>query len=127
MPGVSTLPCPTSRMQGGFAAKFVDSFKLLPYAFVGNIRVTNVVAGTAVQFSQQSVPCDFFYASGETNNGGVCFIGDNSVRGTLDNERGLPVVAGANNPVPVYINDLSLFWMDATVTGDEVLIVYFRY
>lgn len=121
------LPCPTSRLQGGFAAKFVDSFKLLPYSSVSTIRVTNVAAGTAVQFSVQSVPCDFFLAAGETNNAGVCFIGDNTVRGTLNNERGIPIVAGANDPVPIYINDLALFWMDATNAGDEVLITYFRY
>ena len=123
----ATMPCPTSRIQGGMAAKFAQPVILIPYAFIGNIRVTNVAAGTPVQFDINSSPCDFCLIGGETNNAGVCFVGAQNVRGTLNNENGLPIVAGANNPIGIYVNDLNMLWMDATTSGDEVLVTYFRY
>lgn len=120
-------PCPTTRMQGGFAAKFVESFKLLPYAFVGTLRVTVPATGTPVQFSQQSVPADMCMVAGDSNNAGICMVGSQDVRAVAGSERGLPVVAGANDPIKIYINDLSLLWADAAVNGDDVVVIYFRY
>lgn len=122
---MTTMPCPT-RMEGGLEGKFTDYIKTLPYSFIGSLRVTIPTAGTPVQFSTSRVLIDAVLISGNTGNGGVVTVGDQSTRAAAATQRGIVILA-ANPPLWLPISDLFLLWADTDTNNDSLTVAYFRY
>ena len=93
--------------------------------------VTVTTAGTPVQFSLPRIKAPSMIITADPANTGTVWIGDQSVKASTS--LGLPLVAddsvtidpskyfGTNEQL-----DLSLFWVDSTVSGDKIIISYYE-
>lgn len=86
-------------------------------------RKTVTTAGTRVQFQSVSTECRKVDITAELDNTGTVVVGGAGVVAALATRMGTPLAAG--DSLTVYITDLSLLYLDATVSGDGVTYNYF--
>ena len=90
-----------------------------PGNYIGDITLDGVAsvtaAGTRVQLSSTSQPCEAVVVQNLENSAGIAVVGDSGVVATASTlRRGLVALAPAEATV-IPIKDLSLLWVDATV------------
>lgn len=91
------------------------------FTSIADGRKVVAIAGTRVQLAS-TTPCKRVTITAETDNTGVVVVGGPGVIASLATRVGIPLSAG-----DVYwedVTDLSLIWLDATVSGDGVTFVY---
>jgi hypothetical protein len=79
-------------------------------------------AGTQVQLTSAVTPCLWVGITAAPANSGSVTVGDANVDATADAENGLSLAAGDTVVLPV--NDVSMIWIDAATSGDEVGFLY---
>lgn len=87
---------------------------------VGNKAVAT--AGTAEALVSASTPCAWVVITAAPANTGNITVGDSNVVAAADAEAGVTLAAGDSLTLPVL--DLSIVFIDATVSGDEVGFLY---
>lgn len=80
-------------------------------------------AGTRVQFQTSATNCRKADITAELDNTGTVVVGGSGVIAALATRKGTPLEPG--DSVTVYINDLSLLYLDSVVSGDGVTYNYF--
>ena len=98
---------------------------------LGRVRVTT--AGTPVQLTTTRTPVQGLYVTPEHDNTGVVYVGlAGMVAATGVNVIGVIGIPGTHGIVPFnpqvsaspVIGDLSLLWIDASVSGDGIFVGY---
>src|SRR5947207_121383 len=103
---------------------------------------TNVVSGTAVQFTTTSTKAHAVLVQAHPANTGIVVVGTSSAvnattlenhtlfwlpKPSLDPADAVPISApSSSGGIPIEPNslDLSSFWFDAKVTGDKIIVSY---
>jgi hypothetical protein len=75
-----------------------------------------------VQLTSTVTPCVWLAITAAPANAGNIVVGDANVDATADAENGISLAAGDTFVLPV--NDVSMVWIDATTSGDEVGFLY---
>lgn len=91
---------------------------------IGDGRTVVTTAGTRVQLSTLSVPCNKVEIIAETDNTGVIVVGGTTVVAILATRRGVPLNAGDVHTI-TDVDNLNKIWIDATVNLEGVSYEYF--
>lgn len=94
----------------------------VPASAIGVGRKVVTTAGTRVQLSTVAVKCRSVSITAETDNTGVMTVGGSTVIAALATREGIPLAAGATTTLD--INNLSVIYLDTTVSGDGVTYAY---
>lgn len=87
-------------------------------------RTVVATAGTRVQLSTVSIPCQKVEIVAETDNTGVIVVGGTTVVALLATRRGVPLNAGDVHTI-TDVDNLNKIYLDTTVNGDGVTYVYY--
>lgn len=87
-------------------------------------RKVVTTAGAAEALTATSTPCSKVILSADLGNTNPVVIGDSSVVAASGSQQGIVLVPG-NDPVTIYVNDLSEVYVDSQTDGDAVCYVYF--
>ena len=94
---------------------------IAPSDVIGNGRKVVTTAGTAVVLAS-ATPCTSVAITAETDNTGFVVVGASDVIASLATRKGVPLEAG--DSITLEVSDLSLVYIDATVSGDGVTYTY---
>src|SRR6266702_437557 len=86
----------------------------------GNKIVTT--AGTRVQLSSSSIPCQKVIVIAMTNNTNIVTVGGSDVVAALATRKGVPLYAG--DSYDLYVSNLYLVYIDSLVNGEGVTYIY---
>jgi len=89
---------------------------------VDDATKTVTIAGTRVQLSSVSVPCKRVFIQAHESNTGTMVVGGSNVVATLVGRRGFAIFPTQGDWFNV--SNLSLLWLDSTVSGDKVNYYY---
>ena len=87
---------------------------------------TITTAGTAEALAASATPCSQVVINADLGNSGdpVMVVGDSSCSATAGSMEGIILVPG-NNPVTIFIDDLSKLYADAQTNGNKICYTYF--
>ena len=100
----------------------VDSNSADGASAVGDGTVTITTAGTRVQLSATSVPCKKVFVQAHESNTGTVVVGGVTCVAALVGRRGKALFATQGDNF--YVSDLSLLYVDSTVSLDKVSYYY---
>lgn len=89
---------------------------------VGRKAVTS--AGTAEQLVTTATACFTVIVSADLGNNNPVVIGNSDVIAEAGSQKGIVLVPG-NNPVSMFIDDVSKIYVDSQSNGDAVCFAYF--
>ena len=95
---------------------------IAPSIFIDDGVRTVASAGTDVPLSASSVLCAWVVIQAQTDNTGIIAVGGAGVDATVATGTGVALSAGGS--MVIEIRDLSLIYIDATVSGDGVRYTY---
>ena len=92
---------------------------------VVSTRKAITTSGTPEALVGTATPCFLVLVSADLENTvGPMVVGDSTIDATGAAQSGVVIVPG-NDPVPFYVNDVSLLYADAQTNGDAVCFTYF--
>ena len=89
---------------------------------IGDGSKTVTTAGTAEALSATALPVDFVSVTAKIANTGTVAVGSSTVVAAAATQRGAPLLAGES--ISIGAVDLSLVYIDATVSGEGVTFMY---
>jgi hypothetical protein len=94
---------------------------IAPGTYISNLsggRKLVTTAGTRVQLSTSSVPCQGLIIQSLRSNSGNISIGGEDVSGTLGTENGVELSPGQT--MTLFCKDVSLVWMDSDINSEGI-------
>lgn len=117
---LKTLKAILAQLGGGGGSS--SNFPVLPTtSSIGDGSKNVTTAGTAVTLGS-STSCKAITITARLSNTGIISVGGSTVVAASGSRRGTPL--GAGDSITLEINDISLVYIDATVSGEGVTFTY---